>query len=235
MKRVNLAVLPLILAAAACAPPTAQDSAEIRAGSAAWAAAVNAGDTETMVALYAEDARILPPNGAAGEGHDAVRAAFGGMVDAGIGIELSTVEAAAAGDIGHHVGTYTMSTGGSGKFVEVWRRQGDQWKIAADIWNSDQPAAGSGPILIGTHRVEDADRWLSAWQAPDGRRAEFAQNGAPSVRVFQSPQDPNLTGVIIEVDDLDALMAWLGSEEGAKAKAEDGVIDSTVQLLMEVK
>ena len=29
-----------------------------------------------------------------------------------------------------------------GKYVVVWRKVGDEWKAAADIFNSDKPAAG---------------------------------------------------------------------------------------------
>ena len=240
MKRFCFAALCTIVALAACSPPAAEDnSAAIRAGSAAWEEAFNAGDLDALVALYAEDARVLPPNAAAGQGHDAVRESFGGMIDAGLGGELSSVMAATAGDIGQHIGTYEVTAGGEvvdrGKFVELWRREGDAWKMAADIWNSDMPAAGPETLLVGTHKVEDAARWLSAWEAPDGRRADFAANGAPSVRVFQSPQDPDLMGLVIEVEDLAALNAWLASEEGAQAKAEDGVIDETLRILTEVK
>lgn len=241
MKKPSLAALCLaaLAALAACAPPTAQDSAEIRAGSAAWNEALNAGDLDALVALYAEDARIMPPNAEPAQGLEAVRESFGGMIDAGLTGTLTTVEAVAAGDIGHHVGTYEIEAGGEvvdrGKFVEVWRQVGDEWKIAADIWNSDLPAAGSRPMMIGSHKVEDAAVWLAAWEGPDGRRADFAAHGAPAVRVFQSPEDENLTGLAIEVEDMDALMAWLQSPEGAKAKAEDGVIDSTLRILTEVR
>lgn len=237
MKKLSLAALALMIVAA-CAPPTAQDSPEIRAASAAWTEALNAGDLDALLAVYAEDAHILPPSAAPGRGHDAVRESFGPMIDAGLGGSLTSIEVAAAGDIGHHVGTYEITADGEvldrGKYMEVWRQQGGEWKIAADIWNSDMPAA-AGALMVGTHEVKDADVWLAAWAGPDGRRADFAANGAPSVRVLQSPEKPNLTGLVIEVADMDALTAWLQSEEGARAKDEDGVIDSTLQLLTEVE
>ena len=103
MKKLSLAALSLVVvAAAACAPPSAQDSPEIRAGSAAWTEALNAGELDALVAVYAEDAHVLPPNAAPARGHDAVRESFGAMIDAGLGGTLTTVEVAAAGDIGHH-------------------------------------------------------------------------------------------------------------------------------------
>lgn len=240
MKRFRFAIPLTIVALAAGAPLAAEDdSARIRAGSAVWEDALNAGELDALVALYTEDARVMPPNAAAGQGLDAVRESFGAMIDAGLGGELTTVTAATAGDIGHHVGTYEITAAGAvvdrGKFVEIWRREGDAWKIAADIWNSDMPAAAPQTLLIGTHKVADPKRWLAAWQRPDGRRADFAAHGAPGVRVFQSPQDPNLTGLVVEVADMEALNAWLASEDGARAKAEDGVIDETLQILTEVE
>jgi ketosteroid isomerase-like protein len=31
---------------------------------------------------------------------------------------------------------------GNGKYVVVWRKIGSEWKVAADIFNSDLPACG---------------------------------------------------------------------------------------------
>lgn len=238
MKKLSLAV-PALMIVAACAPPGGQGVLEIAAGSATWQEALNAGDVDALAAVYTDDAHILPPNAAPARGHGAVREIFGGMIEAGLGGTLTTLEVAAAVDIGHHVGAYEITAGDQvvdrGKFTEIWRQQDGEWKIAADIWNSDLPAAAAGAMLIGTHEVEDADVWLAAWQGPNGRRADFAAHGAPSVRVFRSPENPNFTGLAIQVEDMAALTAWLESEEGAQAKAEDGVIDSTLQILIEVE
>ncbi len=238
MKKLSVVALSLI-AVAACAPPAAQDSAEIRALSGEWIAALNAGDVDTLVAMYSQDARVLPPNAELGQGHDAVRASFGGMIDAGLGGTLETLELLAAGDVGYHVGTYTLTAEGAevdrGKFIEAWRRIDGEWKITNDIYNSDLPAAAGGPVLMATHEVKDAAHWLAAWQGPDSRAADFMANGATGVRVFQSPDDPKQVGLLVEVADLDMLMAWVASEDGSKAKAEDGVVEKTLRILTEVE
>jgi ketosteroid isomerase-like protein len=239
MKNLFVAVALSLIVVAAAAPLAAQDSDEIRARSAAWAEALNAGDIDALVSLYADDARIMPPNAAAGRGHNAVRKSFGAMIDANLSGALTSVEAAVAGGIGYHTGNYEITAGDAvvdrGKFMEAWRKVDGEWKMAADIWNSDGPGTGGGTLLVGTHEVKDAAVWLAAWNGPDSRRAEFAAHGAPGVRVFQSPDNPNLTGLVIQVEDMDALTAWLQSEEGTKAKAEDGVIESTLRLLTEVE
>ena len=236
LDRVTPSLLSLVVFLGACAPTGSQESSELAATTDTWTAVLNAGDVDALAALYAEDARLLPPNGAMEQGRAAVREEFGAMIAAGLKGELSTLEALVAGDIGYKVGTYkVLGPDGSvvdrGKFIEVWRQVGGAWKIANDIWNSDMPV----PNLLVTHNVVDADRWLAAWRGPDSRHQMFAAHGAPSVRVFQSAQDPNLTGLLIGVTDMDAFQAMLESPEGAAAKAADGVADASMRVFTEVQ
>jgi uncharacterized protein (TIGR02246 family) len=236
MKRSDFPLALLVIALGACAPTGSQESAELAATADAWAEAYNAGDLEAVAALYTEDTRIMPPNGAMSRGREVVRAVFGGMADAGIKGDLQTVEAMVAGDMGYRVGTYSLtgpdgSQLDSGKFIETWKRVDGEWLIANDIWNSDKP----GPNMLITHQVADANRWLAAWQGPESRHGMFAEHGAPSVRVFQSVGDPNLTALLIGVTDMDAFQALLESPEGAAAKAEDGVRDPTIRVFTEVQ
>ena len=240
MKRFKPLTLAVLFVGIACAPPSAQESPELAAKAAAFQDAMNAADIEGLVALYSEDARLMPPNMETGQGHDAVREVFGGMIAAGLSVQLATTEAMATGNLGTRVGTYVLtSADGSevdrGKYIETWEKVGGEWAMTNDIWNSDVPVGAGTISLIGTHMVEDGDRWLAAWSGDNSRHADFAQNGAPNVRVFQSPDNPNLTGVLIDVADMDTFQAWLGGEEGAAAKAEDGVKDETLQILAEVK
>ncbi len=232
--------LLVLSAGSACAPPVAQESTEIAARSAAWGEAFTARNMEALVGLYSEDARMMPPNGPTGRGREAVALEFQAMFDAGLSVTIETVEAMAAGDLGHRVGTYALSAGGSevdrGKFLELWRKIDDEWKITADMYSSDWPAPGmAGTLVIGTHEVEDAERWLAAWRGEDSRRQEFAEHGVPSVKTFQSQQNPKVTGVLMQVEDMAALDAFLNSPEGQAAKAADGVKDKTLQIFTEVE
>lgn len=245
--RNSRAVVPALLVSAgllafvACAPPVAQESAEIAARSAAWAKAFNAEDVDALVEFYTADARILAPNAPMAEGSAAVRAVFEEMIAAGLSGELKSVEAMAVGDLGHNVGTYSLSAAGEevdrGKYIEVWRKVGGEWKIDADMFSSDLPAASEpqGATLVFTHEVEDGAHWLAAWKGEDSRHAMFATAGAPKVRTLQSPDNPQLTGLIVTVTDTDALMALLNSPEGVAAKDEDGVRDQTLKVLAEVE
>lgn len=227
----------------ACSPaPMTVDESLGSTHSARWVALLDAGDVEGLVELYTEDARIMPPNGETKTGHAAVREEFGGMIAAGLSGTLTSVESKAIGDIAFNVGTYELTSDGetvdTGKFIETWQRGDDgQWRISNDIWNSDLPAAPEpGPemtYLLGTHKVGDADTWLAAWRGDDGRRKDFAANGAPHVHVMQSEDDPNLTGLFIGMTDPEAFDAWLNSEAGAAAAAEDTVDMRTLTLMIE--
>ncbi len=224
---------------AGCAQPTAQESSALAERAEAWQEAFNAGDIEAVAALYTEDARMLPPNGPMGTGRQAVRTDLQGLLDAGLSGTLDTLETMVAGDLGYRLGTYVLNTSeGSvadkGKFIEVWRLVDGEWKISRDIYNSDLPPGPTGTYVMASHDVGDSAVWLAAWQDSDDRRKEFAERGAANVRVFQDPEKPGMTGLLIDVVDMAAFQAYLASEEGVQAKAEDTVIDKGMRILVEV-
>lgn len=243
MKRL-LSLLPILFFATGCdqAPPSA-DPSVITSRSDAWEAGLNAKDVDAIVALYTSDARILPPNGKMAEGRDAVRAEFGAMIDAGLGGELSNIETMVAGDIAYNVGTYKLMAADElvdvGKFIEIWHRGGDgQWLMANDIWNSDLKAQSgnmSKTHLMISHEVDDVDKWLQAWRGEDSRHKLFKENGAAHVHTFRSPSNPNLTGLVVAVEDMGALQSMLESEQGLAAAAEDGVRRDTLEVLTEAE
>ena len=162
------------------------------------------------------------------------------MIAAGQTGELDTFKVKAAGDVGYHAGTYWIRDASGtvidrGKFMEGWQKVDGEWKIVHDIWNSDWDQFASATMIAITHDVKDGDHWLAAWQGEESRRDLFAQHGVANVRVFQNPEKPNQTGLLIDVMDMAALEALLNSDEGAAAKAEDGVIDKGMRMYMEVK
>jgi len=244
MKRL-FTVLPVLLLVAACnQAPQPVDPSVLASRSEAWEAALNAKDIDALVEIYTSDARVMPPNGETSRGHDAVRGIFGGMIEAGLGGELTSVEAMVSGEFGYNVGTYTLRAGDdvvdTGKYIETWRRGDDgQWRMANDIWNSDHAMAAAADRpkthLMIVHEVDDAEKWKAAWRGGDSRHTLFTENGAKHVHTFQSADKPNLTGLVIAVDDMDALNAMLGSEEGMAAAAEDGVQAATMTVLSEVE
>ena len=71
---------------------------------------------------------------------------------------------AASGDIGYTSGRYEMSAAGStekGKYVTVWRKEGDAWKVTEDIFNADvapphwHPGVENLTVISGTIALGD--------------------------------------------------------------------------------
>lgn len=85
------------------------------------------------------------------------------------------------------------------------------------------------PTIIAHHDVEDTERWLAS---PE-RAAFFATLGITSIRTFTSPLNPTQVALLLDVPDLDALVAALESDEAAAAMQHDGVHPDTVVLLVE--
>lgn len=136
---------------AACAapePPQAQDvSAEIQAADEQFAAAFSAGDASAVAALYTEDAMLLPPNGDFVSGKAAIQAFWRSVLDMGVAsAKLTVAEAESFGDTAWEVGRYNLYTAAGdpideGKYIVVWKRTEEGWRLHRDIWNSSRPAA----------------------------------------------------------------------------------------------
>lgn len=237
---IGVLALALAVSVAACAPQSADQSAELAALTDNWEDALNASDVDALVEIYSEDCVLMPPNAELMTGQDAARAAFGAMIAAGQTGELDTITAVAAGGVGYHAGTYTLRDASGnlvdrGKYLEGWQQVDGEWKIVHDIWNSDWDQYASATTIAITHDVKDGDHWLAAWQGDDSRHGLFAEHGVANVRVFQNPENPDQTGLLVDVMDMAAFQAMLNSDEGAAAKAEDGVIDKGMRVYVEVK
>jgi len=230
----------LMIAVSACAPQVEDQSAELAALTDGWENALNAGDIDSLAGLYAEDCVLMPPNFELATGQAAARGAFGEMINAGQTGGLDTIKAVAAGGVGYHTGTYWIkdangTTIDRGKYMEGWQKIDGEWKIVHDIWNSDWAQFASATTMTITHDVKDADLWLAAWQGEKSRKGDFAQHGVANVRVFQNSEKQNQVSLLVDVADVEAFHAYLMSEEGTKAKAEDGVIDKGMRVYKEVK
>jgi uncharacterized protein (TIGR02246 family) len=117
-----------------------------------WLQLIKAKDAAGIAALYAEDGAVMPPNAAIGKGHAAIEKTWAALMQTP-GFDLNIVPeqivVSSSGDMALDRGTYklAMAPGGTamtdtGKYVVVWRKIGDEWKAAADIFNSDLPASG---------------------------------------------------------------------------------------------
>ncbi|MDQ0028709.1 hypothetical protein [Arthrobacter bambusae] len=85
------------------------------------------------------------------------------------------------------------------------------------------------PTVIGHHDVKDKDHWL----ASPKREEIFGPLGVTNIRTFVNPQNPTQVAVLMDVPDMDAVMALVQSEAGAEAMAYDGVLPETLVILVE--
>jgi hypothetical protein len=85
------------------------------------------------------------------------------------------------------------------------------------------------PTVIGHHDVRDKDHWLAS-----SRREEFfGPLGVTNIRTFVNPANPSHVAVLMDVADMDALMAAMQTDSGAEAMAQDGVLPETLTILVE--
>jgi ketosteroid isomerase-like protein len=101
------------------------------------------GDSATIVGLYHPDARVFAPNEEA-MSPKTMASMTGGFAKMGItSFTLDTKEIYEGDDVVTEVGTYEMGDGkktiDKGKYMVVWKKDGDKWKLYRDIWNSDNP------------------------------------------------------------------------------------------------
>ena len=121
--------------------------AAIEASNVKFGKAWGSKDAASLAALYTANATLLAPNATRVSGSQAIlefwKAGLSGAPPVG---KLTTAEVEAHGDTAHEVGTYELSSADGkvmdkGKYIVIWKREGGQWKMHRDIWNSDMPAA----------------------------------------------------------------------------------------------
>ena len=133
--------LVIALVTGLIAPAFAQ-RAEIEAVNAKWIDLFNKGDFAGIASLYTDDATAFPPGSVMVKGRAAIEAMWKNIAEQAGEPKLTTLDikplgAAAAREIG----TFSLKTKGAnpkevtGKYVVVWEKIGNDWKLAADIWN----------------------------------------------------------------------------------------------------
>jgi hypothetical protein len=87
--------------------------------------------------------------------------------------------------------------------------------------------------IIAVHEVEDGEHWVRAWHQKAGSRHELMAKIGVTARTFRDPQNPNLTGLLLEVPDMMKFQTFMQSDEARKAMGEDGVKPETLRILSE--
>lgn len=130
----------------------AADEQAIRSTNERWLQLIRAKDAAAIAQLYADDGAVMPPNEKAASGRESIEHWWSSsmqMPGFDLTFETDQLVVSQAGDMALDRGTYRFAAtppGGaiddSGKYVVVWRKVDGEWKVAADIFNSDGPAAG---------------------------------------------------------------------------------------------
>ena len=85
------------------------------------------------------------------------------------------------------------------------------------------------PTVLAYHDVKDKDHWL----ASPKREEFFGPLGVTNIRTFVDPENPTRVGLLMDVPDMDALMAAMETEAAAEAMKYDGVLPETLVILVE--
>ena len=125
------------------------DEAKIRSTDSTFMAAANASDVAGVLAVYASDAALLAPNLPPQKGHDAIKAFWGGLLDAyTVRFEVASDTIEGRGDLAYNQGHYRFTAvpkakgvpgvADEGKFVEILKKQPDgSWKYVVDMYSSN--------------------------------------------------------------------------------------------------
>jgi hypothetical protein len=85
------------------------------------------------------------------------------------------------------------------------------------------------PTIFGYHDVKDTDHWL----ASPKREEFFGPLGVTNIRTFVDPENRTRVGVLMDVADMDAVMAAMETQGAADAMEYDGVLPETLVILVE--
>ena len=115
--------------------------------------ALNSGDANAWIAQFTDDGVQMPPNAPANCGRARISSWSRGLLGQfNVRFALTVEEIRVLGEWALERGTYSISLNGKaggpalkdvGKYITVYQRKpADGWRMARDIWNSDNPSPG---------------------------------------------------------------------------------------------
>jgi uncharacterized protein (TIGR02246 family) len=114
-----------------------------------FSTAFNTGNYDQAAALFTSDGFLMPPQREAVQGLKPIELMLRRLGEVGYqNLRLETLRIEESSDMAVEIGRYTAAfqqangttVAERGKFVHTWRRLGI-WRMAANCWNSDLPAA----------------------------------------------------------------------------------------------
>ena len=112
-----------------------------------WLELISERDAAAVSKLYTSDGAMMAPGAPIAQGQPALEKAWGGLMQMpgfGLALKADKITVASGGDMALDQGTYLLTLTGPngpmkdvGKYVVVWQNIDGQWKVAADIFNTD--------------------------------------------------------------------------------------------------
>ncbi|BDQ11660.1 YybH family protein [Sediminibacterium sp. TEGAF015] len=130
----------------------AKAKTEIEAANKMTMDAIAKGDSVGVANMYTDDAKLMFTGMPAASGKAAIQSVFGGIINSGVTkIELTTNEVWGTEDLLAEEGGVKIyvkdQVVGQEKFIVLWKKVGDQWKVFRDISNSNMPAPPPPPPM----------------------------------------------------------------------------------------
>jgi uncharacterized protein (TIGR02246 family) len=106
--------------------------------------AFKARDSAAIAKLYAENAKMLPPDASEVAGRQDIQQLWQGWIDGGLkDLTLDTSEVEASGDLAYEIGDFSLQAPAddamatiTGNYLVVWKHGADdQWRLQVDTWN----------------------------------------------------------------------------------------------------
>lgn len=142
MKTVAVIVAGVLVAASGVIHAQARTDPVLDKLAVEFAAAYNAHDAAKVASFYADDAVLMTPNEPMVKGRGSIEKYYQEEFARGaVRLRLKPLESVVTGDRAFEAGTATATLGpfsDDGKYIVVYKRIGRGWKIAYDIFNSDQ-------------------------------------------------------------------------------------------------
>ncbi|MGV3528621.1 MAG: YybH family protein [Flavisolibacter sp.] len=107
--------------------------------------AFSKGDSTQLGSFYSSEAWLMPPNAETVKGPTDITAAWGAFMRMGAkNLKLNTDDVTGSSNLLTETGSYDIigadnNSLDKGKYVVVWKKEGNEWKLYRDIWNSNQP------------------------------------------------------------------------------------------------
>ena len=84
------------------------------------------------------------------------------------------------------------------------------------------------PTVMAHHDVKDQKHWL----ASPKREEVFGPLGVTNIRKFIDPENATRVGIVMDVADMDKLMAAMEDQEMRDAMEYDGVVPESLVILV---